>query len=332
MPKSFIVLFFILFSLYSCSHAPLASRQIANQDPTCVEIVNNFIRTKVNNKFLANKKFETLRDFRGYSNYFPFPETGSFKDTVLNLPSDSLWMDMGSGDGIALAQGLEKNLKINGVAVSYNKMLMRFEEKIYDGNYLIERKFDGRVRQLEGDYVENFAKDGKLNEWMGKASLITDLFGPISYSEDLVPIFQTYFDLLSPNGILEFNFMLEKNFNSDLQLLPNRVSMNSVDGNKRGLLDWLKTIPGITIIEVVDQEASSNEFVEKSISVKIKKIKDKIKVPNTLQSQGYEEGAPPLRIFKLMNKNQASLTSDAMDFVKASITAAKQGTLASSIA
>lgn len=259
----------------------------------------NFLRTEIRNEFIASNEFTVNRTLDVYSQHFPFKKTESLKKTVENLPKGSLWVDMGAGRAHALIDGLDLNPNISeGVAIACKK-----PQGAESG-----RDFPRRFRYLEGDFVENMGRDGKLDTLKGRVNLITDVFGPISYSEYLPPLLQIYFDLLRPNGLAVFNIMAERNFDktntNQLYLVNDPLSVNPVliNGNQNadGIIAWLRTIPGIEIIEAAEYTLMSVEHWEKSYVIKIRKISNEVIIPQTLKTIKYEASSPPKRAFEIV--------------------------------
>jgi hypothetical protein len=260
-----------------------------------------------------------------YSALFPFKNSERVEDTVQALPEGSVWVDMGAGQARALAEGLRKNPKIaKGVAIAYKKpfnaikdpsgtsVLRRILSRVFEPQReFVPTKAADRFSYLHGDYVENMYRDGKLDDLKGNVDLITDVFGPVSYSENLPDVLQTYFDLLKQNGVLIVNLMLDVNYSghgANFKQIPaqakNQVFTDrTIDRN--GVITWLKTIPGIEVID--ESEVQGNGIArERSAGIKIVKTAEDVIVPRTLKTEVYEAGSPPKRIFRLLEDQAAS--------------------------
>lgn len=277
----------IMILIASCSSGQNALSRIPASRDSCVDLVNSIVRTNIQNDALEFNHFNVERDFDIYNSFFRFYETGSFDQTVVNLPSGTTWFDMGTGLGRVFDKGLNlKNPRIHGVGISYQR----------PDHYEEIKGIQNRFKYLHGDYVENMARDGKLKEWKGKSMLVTDLYGPLSYSEEIPLLLQIYLDLLAKDGTLMFNMMVEKNYSEGMNLITPTQS-NIINGNKFGIVDWLKTIPGISVVEKAVIKKIGDIYFEEYISIKVVKQVEVVKVPNNLRLLKYEEGSPPNRQF-----------------------------------
>ncbi len=273
--------------------------QNASAQNRCADIFRTTVRTEIKNDFVTTNTFTVNRSLNVYSQHFPFKDTTSIKDLVEQLPDGAIWVDMGAGEARALIEGLKANPRIaEGVAVAFKR----------PAKSLSDDQVSGRFRYLEGDYVENMARDGKLDNLKGRANLVTDVFGPLSYSEHLPPLLQTYIDILRPNGIAIFNVMSERNFDrpdsSQIRILSEPMKLNPVIRNgkteQEGIVSWLRTIPGIEIVEVSDYLGTSGRYWEKSIAIKIRKLVKDVVIPNTLRTTNYVASSPPIRSFDIL--------------------------------
>ena len=261
----------------------------------CVDIFLNHRITKINNWYITENAFNTDRTLDVYSDHFPFKTSESLKDIVLNLPTGTIWVDMGAGEARALADGLHANPRIaEGVAIAYNR-----PSNAFSGNNIPER-----FRYLEGDFVENMARNGKLDNLIGKVSFLTDVYGPISYSPNLPDVLQVYFDLLSLNGMAVFNLMWSKGLDLSVYtelrpLLTNYVNKDGIN-DKMGVIKWLSKIPGVEVVEISEFETWSGPDSEKSLAIKVRKVSKDVIVPETLRTVRYEASAPPVRIFEIV--------------------------------
>lgn len=246
---------------------------------------------EIANKHMNDNDFTTSRELNNYSYEFEFRDSAPFSDVLLTLPSKAVWFDMGMGQGLALKQGLELNTDVRGVGVSYkhptHKQMASFET-VRD-----------RVTLLEGDYVEVMALKGRLEPWMGRVALITDVYGPISYTHDLSRVLQVYMDLLRPGGVIMFNLGTSRNYNQD-KYLPALESINTFlyrgYAGHGALYNWLLSIPGIEVADLIPRPVEYMGKVGAVLSVKIRKTSLKVQVPELLLLD-YVEGKPPHRVF-----------------------------------
>lgn len=274
----------------------VAGESQSKSKATDLDVHDDLIRLLESNQFLLN------RNFNQYSKLFPFETSPQLFEMLMMMPQNSIWFDMGTGEGNAIVDGL--NLFTNfkeGIGLSFKKPL---RARVSD-------EADGRFQYFDGDLVENMSRRGQFDSYKGKVQLITDVFGPLSYSPYLPELFQFYFDLLAPKGILVFTLLVDRNFDSayetgnTMKLLDSRKAVNSflVEGLKKedGLIAWLNSISGIEVIEVVQVPIDKNEFSEKALAVKIRKKSGKVSTPWNLETGHYHATNPPHRIFHIID-------------------------------
>lgn len=253
------------------------------------------ISTTIN---LQNNNYMEFRILDSYNDFFKFPYARDLLQTLSSLRQGTTWFDMGSGKNVALVKGLERNPQIRrGVGVSATRTEFALGDK----------RVPGRLKQVNGDYLEKLVAAGRLKNQMGKVDLVTDVFGPLSYSQNVVEVMQIYLDLLSKNGQLMTAFLLARGTAQTVMESEKIHSYNAVmteSGlSKRGLLEWLKSIPGIAV-EVVEQKIISEDGkFEHTTGVRITKLQDKVIVPKTIKVDKEVPTVPPLRIFVPVNAN-----------------------------
>lgn len=272
-----------IFAIILCLQT--LSTQTYALDSFCDSHLSGTSRITTEDTFLKNNNFKVNRDLESYDNHFSFEKSLSFEKMVLTLPPGSTWIDMGAGKAVALVDGLNRNPKIKeAVGIAYARP---------NG---VER-YNGppeRFRYLEGDYVENMARDQKLQDLNGRVTLISDLYGPFSYTREIVSLMQVYFNLLKPEGVLVFNVMVKRN-HFNYALVP-ETEMNSI----AELRKWLSSIPGTEILDETEFRARSGTFFEDSIAFKIKKTATSVIVPNNIKTLEFESWSPPQRKFGIV--------------------------------
>lgn len=256
-------------------------------------------RTEISNENISANSFKTNRSLDHYSSQIPFIRTSTiFRIVTRELNSGSAWVDMGAGKGLALIDGLFVNKNISlGLGISYKRPEEPITEK--------EIQLGERMQYLDGDYLENLVRDKKLDHLFGKVDLITDIYGPISYSESLPILLQTYMNLLKVDGQLIFNWMIKRNYilvNNKIEYTNSPILVNTVNSGEsvqeNGILSWLESIPGIEIVESAVREIASSSR-EYSIGVKIRKKVQDVNIPNNLVLTSYAAGGPPARNFQI---------------------------------
>lgn len=251
---------------------------------------------ELDNYHVENNNYKTHRDLDNYNLMFPFTQTSSLTQQVKLLPPSAVWVDSGAGGLYALAQGLSRNSFITGVGITY-KLPKRVVDVTESGERLVV---------LEGDYIENMYAKGQLSAWKGRVDLLTDVFGPLSYTERLPLVLQVYLDLLRPGGQMVVNFPQQRNFSVVGYYnvpLDTPISVNAFMRGGRelpdGFIEWLKTIPGIKVEEVAESRNQIDmDFWEQELAIKITKLAPQVQVPENLRLINYMSDRPPVRSFE----------------------------------
>lgn len=242
---------------------------------------------------LEENRYNTARDMEEYDDHLTgnHPEMAiSFRSLVANLPEKSVWIDMGAGNASALKEGLYANQNIRlGVGIAYRRPTH------FDFPIELEKRF----QYLDGSYVEEMMAQGKLNYLKGKANLISDLYGPFSYTHDIPRLMQTYFDLLKKDGTLVFNFHVST---ADFRANPLPEMFNTVTKNGKvdesAFANWLRSIPGVEVVEEAGR-VDGNINQEQTLRVlRVKKTAAQVTVPRNLETVQFQDGTPPLRKFR----------------------------------
>lgn len=156
------------------------------------------------------------------ANDFPFTRTLSGYSNALgidlpfildHLHGNQVWIDSGAGGAIAIAdfhlraekRGIPSNQTPGTIAIGIKKPsllnLVEDGNRSEGDNYYAER--DAKLEQMEKQgrhrYIES-AVDKIKPEDLPKAALITDLFGPLSYSDSPEEVLKWYMEVLAPNG------------------------------------------------------------------------------------------------------------------------------------
>lgn len=245
----------------------------------------------VENSHMDTNDFATGRHLTEYSYEFEFRDSAPFSEVLLELPPKSVWFDMGFGQGFALKEGLQANTDIHGVGVAYK----RPSNKTFADFVSVQ----DRVTFLEGDFVEIMALQGRLDPWRGQVSLITDVYGPLSYTHDLSRVLQVYMDLLKPGGVVMFNMGVARNYVDD-HYLPEMEMINTVvfrgQTGQTAFYQWLLNIPGVEVADMVPRRVQFDGRIGAVLAIKLRKISESVAVPE-LQLLDYVEGKPPHRMF-----------------------------------
>lgn len=199
-----------------------------------------------------------------------------FMHDLIKLKEGELWIDMGAGEARAQVEYLNASSdgssdalraeRANTLAVSFRRpeLTREMRKKLKDLKHPeLFQYLDGRL--FEQIPIEEF----------GRADLITDLYGVVSYTAFLSETLNRYFKILKPNGVL--HLFIEPD-TTTIQVSPDHEVMN--------LLDWLSTLPGI----VVNKTGPD--------SVRIYKLHDDVTLPE-LGLVDFTDDIPPRRLFRV---------------------------------
>lgn len=249
-------------------------------------------------KNIENNNYTQTRILDDYNNFFLFRSGTNLLQILANLRQGAVWFDMGSGKNVALVKGLQKNPQIRrGVGVSATRTEFA----------LGDERVPGRLKQINGDYLENLVTQGRLRNQKGKVDLITEVFGPLTYSRKISEVMQIYLDLLRTNGQLMIAFQISRGKARGVlepeAIYPYNSVLSEKGLNEYGLLEWIKTIPGISV-EIAEQkiEKEDGQF-DHTVGVRITKLQEHVVIPQTIAVDKEVPTVPPMRIFVPINQN-----------------------------
>ncbi len=255
-----MVLLKLLILFFSINHS------FAKSQPLCSIYLNDLAL----NQRLIKSNFNTFRDVAAYEHHL----YGLIKLlNRLDSVEGSEWIDLGSGKNLAIASYFsiyksEERSKLHATGITYRIPIDRgFNHILPD---------EGNFKSIVGRFFE----DIPISE-LPKADIITDVFGPLSYSthrfrEALI----LAITILKDQGVLYIN-------NGALDL--DALTWFFYNGEKLNLFEFLSTIEGLNIAESAV-----------GVGIKITKTSkfDINSIPNfeLLESN---DGSPPFRIYKV---------------------------------
>ena len=212
---------------------------------------------------------------KGRSNSDPsyFDAFGSgFKSNLLRLKKSDHWADMGTGDGNAIYEYktiFNGKAKTTGVVVEKTKVFIQRELDLSSPSSV----------WLSGRYVEAIP-----TKEIGQADIITDYYGPMTYTLEPMSVLKKYVEMLKPGGSIYIRF----GNGGGTVYLPNRSE--NIYGKTLNLPDYLARLPGLKIRKV----SHGIEII----------VDDKSQVENWphLELSYLYPGRPPDRSFKVENQ------------------------------
>lgn len=248
------------------------------------------LTTKLNANYDVVVKNSFPHD-RGLGEYYDnFGET--FRKVLTNPRSGFRWLESGAGHANVPRDYLRLNPEadVQIVGVSFFAPPGAFESP--------------KFIHLGGRLLENIT-----NKELGKFDLITDNFGPYSYTEQIDRVLQKYIDLLNVGGVAYIHGVnifsgahipgpIESLFRSLLPV-PTSLSKRRLTiedhGKKLSVLGWLQTHAGIRVEQI---EAWPNDII------RIEKLVEEPQRLGRLKLKSFKRGRPPARKYKVVSNGE----------------------------
>lgn len=179
-----------------------------------------------NREMLTHDSYNRTRDADGYARMLG----DTLLDDINSLGPNTHWLESGAGAAIAMQQFADgawidhqiiKARSDRLTALAFNRPESREIE------ILSQMRPLGQFRYLQGKYLEEYSF-----EEIGATDLITDVYGPFSYSADLDNVLRKYLELLNIGGKVYIFY--------DPQVL-------SINGNYDGIIEYIRSIPNIRV-------------------------------------------------------------------------------------
>ncbi len=253
----------------------------------------------------SNDNFITYRFLSDYNQFFETRHNQyAFVDHLKSLPKDSVWMDMGAGNANALLDGaFRMDLSNIGqfIAVSYSA------PRDFKKDQAIERH-KGRFKYLETGFIEEHLKpDHQLSDTMApyknSVDLLTDVWGPLSYTHEVEKLFHVYFSLLKKQGKLMIVFSQLKLFENS-EHLGDKIYFNGEKKPatiKESIERLLSMFSGTEYsIEMVNESRDTN-MLRQTFALVLTKTADEVKIPS-IETVRFYTGRPVRRHLMIKNK------------------------------
>ncbi|HTM08739.1 MAG TPA: class I SAM-dependent methyltransferase [Verrucomicrobiae bacterium] len=219
-----------------------------------------------------------------------------FCGSLGSLGSSDRWLDIGAGAGQAIldyyapADDSAPGKVCSGAGGRVSAVALSIEDRRTDKWRRQAARFgDGRMQYLAGRRLRQYS-----SEELGKFSIITDVFGGFSYTEDLSGFLERTLRLLETGGV--FYTLMQSVHLADGKDNPNTSYLTElVDaaGRDEKVCSWLKRT---TCVEVTCESKSNWQAPTEQITVK--KVCAEVSVPR-VKVLKYEAGDPPGRRFKM---------------------------------
>ena len=142
----------------------------------------------------------------------------SFMTDVARLGPRGIWADMGAGRGDAVREYKNWGGRAGVMAASFESLeTLRLLGEVPEG-----------MRILDGRFVEDIPPSE-----LGRADVITDVYGAMSYSSRIDKVLERYFRMLKPGGAIY------------LHSFEAHTVVTGPGGTNLFLREWLQTLPGV---------------------------------------------------------------------------------------
>lgn len=276
-------LFASLIILHSLSISPEAWGLV---DPECNAAYEAVLQR------LNSNDFETTRNLASYDLMFSDMSKRLFTLRLAALGKDGHWVDAGAGTGQALREYCDVDElhtsfpPLDGPQESIDTPL-KFSPQdqrakvtalgVVEPENAKTKGLDPRRFEYEEGLVE---KKNSLK--LGKADILTDLYGPFFYSKTPEKVLEKYLEFLKDDGAIYMGQFLGKG----------KTTIEGPNGEMT-VVEWLQTIPGLNV-----KSLSYGGAVEITI-----KDRSAIKIPS-LGIKSIVDGTPPERKYEVLPSPQ----------------------------
>lgn len=200
-----------------CPHVFQISLQTTSNLNLNLRQTLDLAEVKKTEKTISTNGFTTARDLTEYQSIFKIRNEdylkGPFTTKLASLQNNHRWLDSGAGRAYAQKTFLK--------SFNHSEEAPELIALSYKKPALLLPVFSKKFKYQEGRWLEDIP-----NKELGKFDLITDLYGPFSYSKDPIQVLNKYLDLLSVNGEIYFSFEFRSN-------------IIEINGKAEPLSDWL---------------------------------------------------------------------------------------------
>jgi len=288
--------FLRVFRLGKYREQPGASEESSNPMVSTPDYGSEAANKRMNAHFQDN----TFKVGRGLKHYGKL--LGSHLSRRLSeMGEGDHWIDGGAGRAFAMRTYLKKRYSIpkpRMTAVAMQQPNKRGLARALDAH-------GDRFRYLSGRPIEELT-----SEEVGRAGLITDIYGALSYTPHVDQVMAKYLELLDVGGELQAMIPLIDLTNMRVGIYRDRhdrwrpdpkpeplIVIKDAEGNEVTTVEWIQMIEGIEIVEV---ERINRMFDREDpyVRVVIRKTSEDVRVPS-LELTKIQPGRPPSRFYKL---------------------------------
>lgn len=307
-----VVRFFIsatvLLSIGLSSHARALRCQSYLNSPLPHRVEHDKILNR-----LQKNDFFVARTFDRYATLLTSPKLPSLLEFLRSLKHQDIYLDAGAGEAKALVELITRTPELGLPALKYLAVALKrpglsdeFKKQRPDALSELDRHLVRHAKQfkyIDGDFIENLAQSpvSELYKYRNRVSLITDIYGPFSYSTNLEGVLKTYADLLKVGGQALIHF-----YDPGLRFTKTNSKRTRPP---QGLNKMLTLIPELTQgrLQVMALEAQhEGRWPQSELSILwVKKISD-VPLQETqvhLSLKHLYDEAPPIRTYEWADFN-----------------------------
>jgi hypothetical protein len=301
--------------------------ELEKRSSDCPTFTSQFLDSssqRVLERMIAANQFKVTRSFREYARTLPI----AWIQTLAHLGPDAHWLDVGSGECIALEQFLSDHPITQEEISSIQQAMMDGSplpegvplwERELDSIYLtiesqsLEQKpsatgityclrrqvptFDGKMRVIQGSFFENIPP-----HQIPKADVISDFFGAFAYSPRLDEVIRNYLEILKPEGVAYVRFGdFLKPYKSKGSIGLEGTRIKTLDGREVGLVKWLEENKTLDVSRGIHEVSSVERNLWKRVfhvNLQIKRRAGVAPVIPRLKLVSTDQEAPPRRLFE----------------------------------
>lgn len=178
---------------------------LSENNPQVLEQVKIFDRIYKNDFFVS-------RNFDRYSSLLSSPQIPPLIEFLKSLNAKDIYLDAGAGEAKALVELIRRTPELELSLLQYVAVALKrpgFSEGFKKSNpqALTELEqhlvtYAKQFRYIDGDLIENLVASPRsgLFSYRNKISLITDIYGPFSYTSKIEDVLLAYASLLKVGG------------------------------------------------------------------------------------------------------------------------------------
>ena len=218
--------------------------------------------------------------------------TSSLNYRLKNLNAGDIWFSSGAAHAVAETQFLTfPDYPRTAKVISFDQQ----RPKTSSLRNLLQ-DYPNRYQYLSnGKTLEEAYLAGELNHLFGKITLITDIYGPATYTADLSLVFEIYMKLLKPGGVLITNIPAIRPHLDAYTPKQNFMSFTGVPEleTRNTFRRWLNGARGIQLIEFNERVGALGE----NIGIVLTKIGEHVQLIPLITEDYDDAVAPPVRRF-----------------------------------